>query len=167
ALAAEGIPFQVVPGITAANGCASYAGIPLTHRDHAQSCIFVTGHAKDGKLSLNWDTLVQPNQTVVVYMGRDSLPLLTETLIAHGLDAATPAAIVESGTQEAQRVITGPLGDMPDRMAAAEVEGPAIIIIGGVVTLRGTLNWFASAEGEASPVEVAGRKNPSLADAGE
>ncbi len=143
-LASHGIPFQVVPGITAANGCAAYAGIPLTHRDHAQSCIFITGHTKDGKLDLNWRTLVQPNQTVVVYMGLGAAAEIIRLLMVHGADAKTPAAVVDNGTRDSQRVVVGALGNLAERVAVANLEGPAILIVGGVVTLRDKLSWFAS-----------------------
>ena len=143
-LAGHGIPFQVVPGITAANGCAAYAGIPLTHRDHAQSCIFVTGHTKDGKLDLNWQALVQPNQTVVVYMGLGAVAEIIEKLVAHGADAETPAAVVDNGTRDSQKVIDGTLSNLAARVSEANLEGPAILIVGGVVTLRDKLSWFAA-----------------------
>ena len=146
ALASEGIHFQVVPGVTAANGCASYAGIPLTHRDHAQSCLFVTGHMKDDRWDLNWESLVQPSQTLVVYMGLKSLPAFTEQLMAHGADAATPAAIVDNGTREQQRVITASLGGLAADAAKADLSGPAVIIIGSVVTLREKLSWYRPAQ---------------------
>ncbi|MEO8343433.1 MAG: siroheme synthase CysG, partial [Gallionella sp.] len=108
-LAEHGISFQVVPGITAASGVAAYAGIPLTHRDHAQSCIFVTGHLKDGSMNLDWDALARPKQTIVVYMGLRGLEILCAELIAHGLSDNTPAAIVQQGTTQNQRVLTGTL----------------------------------------------------------
>ncbi len=120
-LAAEGIPFQVVPGITAASGVASYAGIPLTHRDHAQSCMFVTGHLKDGTMNLDWDALARPKQTVVVYMGLHGLETLCNELIKHGMPDTTPIAIVQQGTTQNQRVITGTLATLP---AIAEREKP-------------------------------------------
>ncbi|NQV82537.1 MAG: uroporphyrinogen-III C-methyltransferase, partial [Rhodospirillales bacterium] len=150
ALSSEGIHFQVVPGVTAANGCASYAGIPLTHRDHAQSCIFVTGHAKDDHLDLDWPTLVRPSQTLVVYMGLDSIAMLTEKLIGHGADPKTPAAIIDNGTRPGQRVVTAALEDLARRAVEEDLPGPSIIIIGSVVTLRDRLSWFkpASAKGE-------------------
>ena len=153
-LAAEGIAFQVVPGITAATGCAAYAGIPLTHRDHAQACIFVTGHSQDGgrkdgagedgEPNLNWEALVQPNQTVAIYMGLSSLPGIARGFIAHGADPATPAAVVESGTRRQQRVVTGTLETLAE--AAAGLHGPALIIVGGVVGLRDRLSWYQGAE---------------------
>ena len=157
ALAAEGIHFQVVPGVTAANGCAAYAGIPLTHRDHAQSCLFITGHAKDEKLELDWKSLVQPHQTLVVYMGLQSLPMLVEQLVAHGADPNTPAALVDNGTRPGQRVITSPLGELAARARAAQPElpGPATVIVGSVVTLREKLSWFRPAAADAAgPVAV-------------
>ncbi len=144
ALSSEGIHFQIVPGVTAANGCASYAGIPLTHRDHAQSCIFVTGHAKDDHLDLDWPALVRPSQTLVVYMGLDSLAMLTEKLISHGANPKTPAAIVDNGTRPGQRVVTANLEDLARRSEEEDLPGPSIIIVGSVVTLRDRLSWFTS-----------------------
>jgi uroporphyrin-III C-methyltransferase/precorrin-2 dehydrogenase/sirohydrochlorin ferrochelatase len=141
-LAQEGIPFQVVPGITAASGVASYAGIPLTHRDHAQSCIFVTGHLKDGSMDLDWDALARPKQTIVVYMGLHGLPLLCARLIEHGLPANTPAAIVQQGTTPQQRVFSGTLASLPQIAADEKPQAPTLIIVGGVVTLREKLTWF-------------------------
>jgi uroporphyrin-III C-methyltransferase/precorrin-2 dehydrogenase/sirohydrochlorin ferrochelatase len=141
-LAAEGIPFQVVPGITAASGVASYAGIPLTHRDHAHSCIFVAGHLKDGTMNLDWDTLARPKQTVVVYMGLHGLDMLCTELIKHGLPNTTPIAIVQQGTTQNQRVITGTLATLPGIAAIEKPQAPTLIIIGGVVTLREKLQWF-------------------------
>jgi uroporphyrin-III C-methyltransferase/precorrin-2 dehydrogenase/sirohydrochlorin ferrochelatase len=150
ALSENGITFQVIPGITAAVGCASYAGIPLTHRGHAQACVFVTGHEKDGRLDLNWDVLIQPRQTVVVYMGLSSLELITGGFVKHGADPETPAAIIENGTREGQRVITGTLTSLPGKTAAAEIKSPALIIVGSVVTLRDKLSWFADNNQEQS-----------------
>lgn len=141
-LAAEGIPFQVVPGITAASGVASYAGIPLTHRDHAQSCIFVTGHLKDGTMNLDWDALARPKQTVVVYMGLHGLETLCAELIKHGMPNTTPIAIVQQGTTRNQRVITGTLATLPGIAKVEKPQAPTLIIIGGVVTLREKLAWF-------------------------
>ena len=144
ALSEHGIAFQVIPGVTAAVGCASYAGIPLTHRDHAQGCMFVTGHEKDGKLNLNWKSLIQPRQTVVVYMGLSSIGAITGGFIANGADPATPAAIIENGTRAGQRVITGTLESLSEQTKEAGIKSPALIIVGSVVTLRDKLSWFAN-----------------------
>lgn len=142
-LASEGVSFQVVPGISAANGCAAYAGIPLTHRDHAQACVFVTGHAKEGELDLNWTALVQPNQTVVVYMGLISLSQVMQALIANGAKPETLVAVVDKGTRPGQRVVSGSIASISSDVEAAELDGPAIVIIGSVVGLRDKLDWFA------------------------
>ena len=160
ALAREGIAFQVVPGVTAASGCAAYAGIPLTHRDHAQSCVFVTGHAKEGPPDLDWHALIQPRQTIVVYMGLSSLNGITDAYIAHGGDGDTPAAVVENGTRPDQRVLTGTVGTLPAAAAEAGLQAPALIIIGGVVTLREGLNWYAGIR--RSPADEAIRANTPL-----
>ncbi|MBI5891104.1 MAG: uroporphyrinogen-III C-methyltransferase [Nitrosomonadales bacterium] len=141
-LAEEGIPFQVVPGITAASGVASYAGIPLTHRDYAQSCMFVTGHLKDGTMNLDWDALARPKQTVVVYMGLHGLDTLCAKLIEHGLPDSTPIAIVQQGTTQNQRVISGTLKTLPGIAEREKPQAPTLIIVGGVVTLREKLAWF-------------------------
>jgi uroporphyrin-III C-methyltransferase/precorrin-2 dehydrogenase/sirohydrochlorin ferrochelatase len=141
-LAAEGIPFQVVPGITAAAGCASYAGIPLTHRDYAQSVVFVTGHMEDGSMNLNWAALAQPNQTIVFYMGLLGIDVLCRELAAHGLPAATPAALIQQGTTPQQRVLTGTLATLPEIVHRSGVHAPTLIIIGEVVRLRERLKWF-------------------------
>jgi uroporphyrin-III C-methyltransferase/precorrin-2 dehydrogenase/sirohydrochlorin ferrochelatase len=147
-LAENGITFQVIPGITAANGCAAYAGIPLTHRDHAQGCIIVTGHEKDGELNLNWNSLIQPRQTVVVYMGLTSLGTITQGFLDHGADPETPAAVIENGTRAGQRVVIGTLDSLADQSAAAEIKSPALIIIGSVVTLHDKLSWFSDTKVE-------------------
>lgn len=141
-LTAEGIPFQVVPGITAALGVAAYAGIPLTHRDYAQSCMFVTGHLKDGSMNLDWDALVRPNQTVVVYMGLHGLVTLCSQLIVHGMPETTPIAIVQQGTTPNQRVITGTLSTLPGIAEREKPQPPTLIIVGGVVSLHEKLTWF-------------------------
>ncbi|TRO40790.1 uroporphyrinogen-III C-methyltransferase [Pseudomonas sp. ALS1279] len=145
-LAAEDIPFQVVPGITAASGCAAYAGIPLTHRDHAQSVRFVTGHLKDGSSNLPWKDLVAPGQTLVFYMGLVGLSGICEQLIAHGRSGATPAALVQQGTTQNQRVFTGTLETLPQLVAQHEVHAPTLVIVGEVVTLRDKLAWFEGAQ---------------------
>jgi uroporphyrin-III C-methyltransferase/precorrin-2 dehydrogenase/sirohydrochlorin ferrochelatase len=154
-IARHGIPFQVVPGITAAAGCAAYAGIPLTHRDHAQACVFVTGHGRDGEVSLNWEALIQPRQTVAIYMGLSTLPRVMEQFIAHGADAALPVAVVDNGTRRRQRVVTGTLADIAAKAAEAGLAGPAMIIVGTVVSLADRLTWFQpdaqGAEAAASP----------------
>ncbi len=144
-LAAEGIPFQVVPGITAAAGCASYAGLPLTHRDYSQSVVFVTGHLQDGSMELNWRALAQPRQTIVVYMGLLALDQLCARLIEHGLPADMPAALVQAGTTPRQRVLEGTLGTLPAIVKAGEVKAPTLVIIGEVVRLRERLRWFEPA----------------------
>ena len=143
-LTKEGISFQVVPGITAASGCASYSSIPLTHRDYAQSCIFVTGHMKDGSIDLNWETLAQPKQTVVIYMGLVGLPVICKELIAHGVDADMPIALIEQGTTQRQRVFTGSLSTLPGIIEKSAVRAPTLVIVGEVVRLRDRLSWFES-----------------------
>lgn len=148
-LAEHGVAFEVVPGITAANGCAAYAGIPLTHRDHAQAAIFVTGHPRaDGQLDLHWDQLARRGQTVCIFMGRTRLAETMAALRAHGLPDDWPAAMVVQGTLPEQQVITGTLADLPERVAAAEVDGACLVIVGEVVRLRAQLAWFGGrAEG--------------------
>lgn len=141
-LADEGIPFQVVPGITAASGCSAYGGIPLTHRDYAQSVRFVTGHLKDGTSNLPWHDLVAPAQTLVFYMGLVGLPTICAELIRHGRAASTPAALVQQGTTRNQRVFTGTLADLPELVARHEVHAPTLVIVGEVVQLREKLAWF-------------------------
>ena len=160
ALAAEGIPFQVVPGITAASGCAAYAGIPLTHRDHAQTCVLVTGHGKDGKLDLDWETLLRPRQTVAIYMGLSSLGQLTQSLIDQGADPALPAAVIDNGTRATQRVVTGNLETLEARAAEAGLKGPALIIIGTVATLRDKLKWFTPSA--ATPARESTKERAAL-----
>jgi uroporphyrin-III C-methyltransferase/precorrin-2 dehydrogenase/sirohydrochlorin ferrochelatase len=141
-LAANGVPFEVVPGITAALGVAAFAGIPLTHRDHAQACLFVTGHLKDGSMDLDWGALARPRQTVVVYMGLLCLPVLCARLIEHGQSPDLPAAVVQQGTAPTQRVVTGTLATLPSLAERAQLHGPTLIIVGDVVRLRERLNWF-------------------------
>ena len=136
------IPFQVVPGITAANGVSSYAGIPLTHRDYAQSCIFVTGHMKNETLTLEWDLLAKPNQTVVIYMGLLALSQICEQLIKRGAPKNLPIAVVEQGTTSSQKVITGSLLNITQKVKQEKLKSPSLIIIGNVVKLRKKLNWF-------------------------
>ncbi|MCX7084742.1 MAG: siroheme synthase CysG [Methylococcales bacterium] len=138
----QGINFQVVPGITAASGCSTYAGIPLTHRDHAQSCTFVTGHLKDNSINLNWTQLALPNQTIVIYMGLVGLEKICEALIKHGSPKDLPIALVQQGTTTNQRVVTGTLESFAEKIAKLDIKPPTLIIIGTVVTLHNKLNWF-------------------------
>ena len=145
-LAAHGIPFQVVPGITAASGCAAYAGIPLTHRDYAQSVRFVTGHLKDGSCDLPWADLTAPGQTLVFYMGLVGLASICEQLIRHGRASDTPAALIQQGTTRNQRVFTGTLADLPQLVAQHQVHAPTLVIVGEVVKLREKLAWFEGAQ---------------------
>ena len=149
-LAEEGIPFQIVPGITAASGCAAYAGIPLTHRDYAHSCVFVTGHLKDGSINLDWELLAKPQQTVVVYMGLVGLPVICEELIKRGSPKDLPAALIEHGTTASQRIFTGTLATLPGIVDSADVRAPTLTIIGEVVKLHGKLKWFESYAASAS-----------------
>ncbi|MFQ2267008.1 siroheme synthase CysG [Aeromonas hydrophila] len=139
-LVGSGIGFQVVPGITAASGCAAYAGIPLTHRDHAQSVRFVTAHGKGGAQDLDWPLLAKDKQTLVFYMGLSSCAVIREQLMANGKGGATPVALIERGTQPSQRVIRGTLDQLPE--LAVGVESPALIMVGSVVTLADQLAWF-------------------------
>jgi len=138
----QGIPFQVVPGITAALGSSAYAGIPLTHRDYAQACVFVTGHLKNDSTDLNWNLLVQPFQTVVIYMGLRALPTICSELIKHGLPADKPAALVQKATTSEQKVLVGTLTTLPAIVEQAEVTLQSLIIIGDVVKLQQKLAWF-------------------------
>jgi len=143
-LAQNQVPFQVVPGITAASGCAAYSGIPLTHRDHAQSVRFVTGQLKDGSVDLPWAQLIFPDQTVVIYMGLLGLPIIAENLVKHGLNPNTPAAMVEQGTMLDQKVHCSTISELPEVVAKASVQAPTLLIIGSVVSLHDSLNWFRS-----------------------
>jgi len=149
ALAEEGLDFQVVPGITAASGMASYAGMPLTHRDHAQSCLFVTGHLKDGSINLDWDALVRPRQTVVIYMGIGGLDEICRQLMLHGLSANTPAAVVCNATLETQRVVRSDVSRLPEACRQAGVVPPALVVIGSVTTLATHLDWFSAQQNKS------------------
>jgi len=135
ALARAGVTVEVVPGITAALGCAASAGIPLTHRDHAQACIFVTGHLKNGSIDLDWPTLARPRQTVVIYMGVNSLPAITSQLVAHGLPSSTPVALIENGTTDNERRVVGTLATIERLALRAQLEGPTLCMVGEVVGL--------------------------------
>ncbi len=138
----RGVPFQVVPGITAANGVSSYAGIPLTHRDYAQACLFITGHLKEGVVDLDWVAMSRPRQTVVIYMGLVGMEKICEQLIAHGVSPDMPAAVVQQGTTQKQRVVVGTLKDLAVKVKEAQIKAPCLTIIGEVVQLRERLNWF-------------------------
>jgi uroporphyrin-III C-methyltransferase/precorrin-2 dehydrogenase/sirohydrochlorin ferrochelatase len=164
-LADAGIPFQVVPGITAAAGVASYAGIPLTHRDHAQSVVFVTGHLKDDTVNLDWDRLVSPTQTIVIYMGLLGLPRLCRELIDHGLPPSTPAAIVQQGTTANQKVVVGNLETLPALTAQAHLKPPTLIIVGSVVKLHEKLAWFGAESVQRGGIPTAGEGGAESAHA--
>ena len=159
-LAAHGIAFEVVPGITAACGVASYAGIPLTHRDYAQSCLFVTGHLKDGSCNLDWPALARPRQTVVIYMGLNGLADICAQLIAHGVAPSMPAAVVQQGTTLDQRVVAATLADLHLRVTEAGLQSPCLIIVGEVVRLHDQLAWFGE---HASVALAAAQDSVSLA----
>lgn len=137
-----GIDFEVVPGITAASGVAAFAGIPLTHREIARTCVFATGHFHDGSCDLDWLSLARPQQTVVIYMGIAALPIISKELLAHGLAPDTPAAAIRHATLRKQRTIVGTVESLPARVAEAGLKPPALLVIGGVVSLRDKLNWF-------------------------
>ena len=141
-LQASGVPFEVVPGVTAAAGCAAYAGFPLTHREHAQSVTFVTGHLKDGSVNLDWPALARPGQTVVFYMGIGAAEQICQQMIAHGLPSLTPAAVIRKGTLPEQQTLLATLGTLPQRIAESGIKPPALIVVGSVVNLHDKLNWF-------------------------
>lgn len=140
-LASQGVAFQVVPGITAASGCASYAGIPLTHRDYAQSVRFVTGHLKNESSDLDWGSLIAEHQTLVFYMGLVSLPVICAKLMKQGMSEAMPLAVISKGTLPEQRVLISSLGRAVEEVAEAQLSAPTIIIIGDVVRLHAALSW--------------------------
>ncbi len=146
----EGIPFQVVPAVTAASGCSTYSGIPLTHRDYSQACTFVTGHLKDGTCNLNWPALAQPNQTIVFYMGLQAVNVICKELIAHGMPPATPAALIQQGTTPQQKVYIGDLDSLPEIVRLNEIKAPTLIIVGQVVQLHEKLNWYKG--GNKAPI---------------
>lgn len=141
-LFAAGVAFQVVPGVTAAAGCGAYAGIPLTHRDHAQSVRFLTGHLKEGSPELPWSELVYEHQTLVLYMGLVGLERITQQLIAHGLRPDMPVALVSKGTTPEQKVLVGTVADIAAKVEGSGIAAPTITIIGEVVKLRDQLRWF-------------------------
>ncbi len=141
-LVASGIPFEVVPGVTAAAGCGAYSGFPLTHRDHAQAVTFVTGHLKDGTVNLDWPALARPRQTVVFYMGIGAAAEICRQMINHGLPSLTPAAVVRNGTRPDQQTLLGTLGTLPYLIAESAIKPPALIVVGSVVGLHDKLSWF-------------------------
>jgi uroporphyrin-III C-methyltransferase/precorrin-2 dehydrogenase/sirohydrochlorin ferrochelatase len=143
-LLAHGVPFEVVPGVTAANGASCYAGIPLTHRDCARAVVFATGHLKDGSADLDWEALARPRQTVVIYMGVTRLAEICRELVAHGASPSLPAAVIERATTDRQRVVTATLATLPERATAAGVLPPALIVVGEVVKLGASLDWLAA-----------------------
>jgi len=143
ALAANGIDFEIVPGVTAACGVAAAARIPLTHRDHAHALTFVTGHLRDGTMNLDWPALARPQQTLVVYMGLAGLPELCRQLVAHGRPATTPAAVIQHGTLPTQRVVRATLATLPEQVRAAGLVPPTLIVVGDVVALAGKLDVVA------------------------
>lgn len=145
-LAASGVPFEVIPGVTAACGVSSYAGIPLTHRDHAQSCLFVTGHLKDGTSDLDWPSLVHKNQTVVIYMGLNALPEIARQLVAHGAEPNLPVAVVQDGSLPSQVEVTGTLSSIAQRVEQAKLRSPCLTIVGTVVSLHDELAWFRASK---------------------
>jgi uroporphyrin-III C-methyltransferase / precorrin-2 dehydrogenase / sirohydrochlorin ferrochelatase len=150
ALVQHGIRFEVVPGVTAAVGCAAYAGIPLTHRDYAQSLIFVTGHSQSDSKGIDWNSLVRPGQTVVFYMALARLDGIIGQLLNHGAPIERAAAVVEQGTYATQRVVTGTLGNLVERVGVEKIESPALLIVGEVTRLHETLSWFNTVEGRES-----------------
>ena len=141
-LAENNVPFQVVPAVTAASGCSAYAGIPLTHRDYAQSVTFATGHLKDGSINLNWDQLTQKNHTIVFYMGLTGMSVISEQLQAHGMSGDMPAALIEQGTTRNQRVHIGTVATLPQLVIDSGVRAPTLTIIGEVVKLHDKLHWY-------------------------
>ncbi|HRQ57035.1 MAG TPA: uroporphyrinogen-III C-methyltransferase [Azoarcus taiwanensis] len=138
-LVQAGIQCDVVPGITAASGISACTGMPLTHRDHARAVVFATGHLKDGSVDLDWPALARPHQTVVIYMGIGALQIICDQLIAHGLSADTPAAVIRKGTTREQVTLVSTLGDLPGAVKAARIKSPALIMVGSVVTLNARL----------------------------
>lgn len=150
ALVAAHISVEVIPGVTAASGCAAYAGIPLTHRDHAQSVRFVTGHLQQGECELDWDALARPGQTLVFYMGLGSVNVISQALMKHGLAPHTPLALIEQGTTRQQLTHVGCLSALPAAFLAGTIKPPTLLIVGSVVSLHTTLRWFEAHEGQAS-----------------
>lgn len=149
-LLAAGIPCEIVPGVTAASGMACGTGIPLTHRDHAQTVTLATGHLKDGTVDLDWKALARPRQTVVIYMGLGALEIICTQLIAHGMDPATPAAVVQSATTPRQRIVTARLDTLAESVRSAKLESPSLIVVGTVVELHALLTREVGAQALAA-----------------
>jgi uroporphyrin-III C-methyltransferase len=141
-LTAAGVPFEVVPGVTAASAASAYSGVPLTHRGIARACTLVSGHLTDGDVDLDWEALARPEQTIVVYMGLTAIGIICERLIAHGLNSGTPAVAIRNASVATQRTVSGTVANLPDRIAQEDLKPPAIVIIGEVVRLRQQLDWF-------------------------
>lgn len=160
-LVAARVSVEVIPGVTAASGCAAYAGIPLTHRDHAQSVRFVTGHLQQGECELDWDALARPGQTLVFYMGLGSVKVISQALVEHGLAPDTPLALIEQGTTRRQLTHVGTLSALPGAFLAGSIKPPTLLIVGSVVSLHTTLDWFDALSGEASGFHEG--KHPPLA----
>ncbi len=148
-----GVKFQVIPGITAAAGATAYAGIPLTHRDYAQSALFVTGHLKAENDDMDWSTLARGNQTLVIYMGLMKSSYIQQQLVEHGRQANTPIAIIERGTQRSQKVFKGQLCDLSQ--LAEQAQAPALIVVGEVVALSEKLHWFGEQPAQQNQVNYA------------
>jgi uroporphyrin-III C-methyltransferase/precorrin-2 dehydrogenase/sirohydrochlorin ferrochelatase len=144
ALARHGLAFEVVPGVTAASGVSGYAGIPLTHRDYAQSCLFVTGHLKDGTADLDWPSLVRHGQTVVIYMGLSGLPDICRQMMLHGASPSLPVAVVQDGSIATQRTVTGTLSNIAERVSQSGLQSPSLTIVGDVVQLHDSLAWYCT-----------------------
>mgnify|MGYP000468666577 FL=1 len=143
-LSEHGIPFQVVPGITAASGCSSYAGIPLTHRDYSQSCRFVTAHLKNGTTNLPWEEFIIDQQTIVFYMALSGANYICEKLMEYGMDKDMPIAIIEKGTMPEQKVYISSLIELPDLLEREDIHAPTLMIVGEVVKLNEKLNWYGN-----------------------
>ncbi|MBP5980171.1 MAG: uroporphyrinogen-III C-methyltransferase [Halomonas sp.] len=146
ALVTDNIAVEVIPGITAASGCAAYAGIPLTHRDHAQAVHFITGHLANDAHAIDWHALARKGLTLVFYMGLSSVEVISRELIAHGLPGDTPLALIEQGTSIAQQTHVGTLQALPEEFIAGRIQSPALLIVGSVVSLHEKLTWFKGAQ---------------------
>ena len=159
------VPFEVIPGITAAVACAAYAGIPLTHRDHAQSLRFVTAHCKESLDTLDWAALAQQQQTLAIYMGVNGLEKIRESLLLAGMDPQLPFALVENGSRPQQRVIAGTLAVLPETARHHHVQSPALLIVGEVAALAGQLRWFGAPPLTALPPHFHNLHAPTLPQA--